>query len=190
MKKDAHQLLNELTGELKGILTTIVELKQLPPKQLNYKPSPEIWSILECVEHLNLYGDFYLPKIEQTILQSKHTEKSNYIFKSGILGNYFAKSMLPKQGVIKNKMKTFTDKNPANSNLTTICLDRFVKQIEKMIHLLEMAKTVNISKTKTAISISKLIRLKLGDTFRFNINHIHRHMFQIKNIKNSFETKI
>jgi hypothetical protein len=183
MKKDAHQLINELTNNLQEVLKVVAELKQLPLEQLNYKSSPESWSILECAEHLNLYGDFYLPEIERAILQSKFTEKNNYPFKSGILGNYFANSMLPKQGVIKNKMKTFADKNPVNSHLTTICLDRFIKQIEKMIHLLELAKSININKTKTAISISKLIRLKLGDTFRFNIYHINRHIHQIENIR-------
>ncbi len=63
-------------------------------KTLQYKS----WSILECLEHLNLYGDFYIPEIKNRIESSKTLPKEN--FKSRILGNYFAKSMLPKEKTV------------------------------------------------------------------------------------------
>ena len=43
---------------------------------------------------------------------------------------------------------------------------------------MDLSKKINISKTRTAISISKIIRLKLGDTFRFNVAHNERHLLQ------------
>jgi len=56
---------------------------------------------LECLEHLNVYDEFYLPEIEKTINSAKN--KSEFIFKSGILGNYFAESMIPKTYINKKK---------------------------------------------------------------------------------------
>jgi uncharacterized damage-inducible protein DinB len=44
--------------------------------------------------------------------------------------------------------------------------------------LLQSAREVDLNRTKTAISITKLITLKLGDTFRFVITHNERHMAQ------------
>ena len=38
------------------------------------------------------------------------------------------------------------------------------------------------TKTKTAISISKLMKLRLGDTFRFVTAHNERHLLQAENV--------
>ena len=134
--------------------------------------------MLECIEHLNLYGDFYLPEIENRIRQSKYPATSN--FKSGWLGNYFAKSMLPREKL--NKMKTFKDKNPLGSQLDKSTLDRFTQQQKKTLDLLDKARKVSLNHTKTSVSISKWITLKLGDTFRVVIYHNQRHLVQAANV--------
>lgn len=174
-------LLNDLKKRTKTAIKDVQPLKNLSLEKLNWKSTPDSWSILECLEHLNLYGDFYLPEIEQRMLSS--TLKSDDIFKSGFMGNYFAKSMLPKEPL--NKMKTFKDKNPLNSDLDSTCIDRFLLQQEKMLELLDMAQDKNLNKINTAISISKWIKLKLGDTFRIVIYHNQRHLVQAQNVLNT-----
>ncbi len=174
----ADILIDELIQIIQIQIHQAEMFKKLSIQKLNQKNNPNSWSILECIEHLNLYGTFYLPEIEKQI------EKSIYppspIFKSGILGNYFAKSMLPSKKM--KKMNTFADKNPVGSQLDESVIDRFIFQEKKMIHLLNQARNISLSKTKTAISISKWIRLRLGDTFRFVINHNTRHIAQAKQL--------
>lgn len=179
MKTIAQQLIADLTQRVEKATETVQAFHELSPEQLNFKKHPESWSILECLEHLNLYGDFYLPEMEKQILGASHQKAS--VFKSGILGNYFANLMLPGPDKIK-KMKSPKDKNPSHSELSVATIDRFLKQQEHLLGLLEMAKRVNLTKTKTAISLSKLIRLRLGDTFRFYIFHIQRHVLQAEKI--------
>lgn len=146
--------------------------------ELNYRKQPASWSVLECLEHLNLYGNFYLPEIESSIRNSK--AQANKEFKSGWLGNYFAQSMLPKTKL--NKMKTFKEMNPINRDLSREVLKTFIGQQTKLLQLLEQAQKVDLSRTKTGISISKLIRLRLGDTFRFVIYHQVRHIKQANDV--------
>ncbi|MEO5787515.1 MAG: DinB family protein [Gelidibacter sp.] len=141
---------------------------------LNWKARPNNWSILECLEHLNLYGDFYIPEINKKIESSKATSKKN--FKSGVLGNYFAKSMLPKEKL--NKMKTFKDKNPSGSTWNKTTIARFISQQEQLLNLLDKSRNIDLNKTKTARSITNLIKLKLGDTFRVIVYHNERHLVQ------------
>lgn len=145
---------------------------------LNKRSSPESWSTLECFEHLNLYGYFYLPEIEKRIQSAKTIPSS--IFKSGILGNYFAKMMLLKEKL--NKMKTFSSMNPINTSLDKNVLYTFIAQQKKTLELLERARNVNWNQVKTSISISKFIKLKLGDTFRVVIYHNYRHIVQAKKV--------
>jgi hypothetical protein len=129
---------------------------------------------------LNLYGNFYLPEIEQQILAQKNITQST-VFRSGLIGNYFANLMQVKDGKVK-KMKSPKDKNPCNSVLATTTLDRFLKQQERLITLLVQAQNIDLTKTKTAISLTPLIRLRLGDTFRFLIYHIERHVLQAERV--------
>jgi len=139
--------------------------------------------MLECLEHLNLYGDFYLPQMDSKIKGSN--TQADIEFSSGFLGNYFAKSMLPKEKL--NKMKTFKDKNPLNVKLDKSVIDKFVNQQIKLLDLLNQSRNVSLNKVKIQTSISSLLSLKLGDTFQFFINHIIRHLHQIERIKAEME---
>ena len=112
MKINQESLISDLIERTRLVLNSAEQYNQLTLEQLNYRSSNESWSILECIEHLNLYGDFYLPEIENKIIFSN--SKPAAIFKSGLLGNYFAKSLLPKEKL--NKMKTFKDKTPREND--------------------------------------------------------------------------
>ena len=79
-------------------------------------------------------------------------------------------------------MKSSKDKNPANSELTITVIERFLKQQELLKSLLIQAKSADLTKIKTAISLSKFIQLRLGDTFWFFVYHIERHIFQAERI--------
>jgi hypothetical protein len=163
----SEKLIQTLLEQTRQIINQAEKLKSYDLNTLTWKENELSWSILECLEHLNLYGDFYLPQIESKIENS--TTKNDLEFKSGILGNYFAKSMLPKEKA--NKMKTFKDKNPLNSNLDKTVIDKFINQQIKLLDLLNQSRNVSLNKVKIQTSISSLIKLKLGDTFQFFINH-------------------
>ena len=174
MKIKTQELLAGLIEKTNTNLRKVEEYMEVQDAALNHKASPEKWSVLECIEHLNLYGDFYIPEIKNYIGKSK--TQSDEIFKSGLLGNYFVKSMTPKAKL--NKMKTSADKNPGGSNLDKQVLRRFIAQQKDMLALMEQSKNISLAKTKTAISISKYLKLRLGDTFRFITAHNDRHLLQ------------
>lgn len=180
----SEKLLQTLLEQTRQILNQAEKLKSYDLHILTWKENKISWSILECLEHLNLYGDFYLPQIENKI--KNLTTKTDLEFNSGILGNYFAKSMFPKKKL--NKMKTFKDKNPLNANLDKTVIDKFINQQSKLLDLLDQSRNVSLNKVKIEISISSLIKLKLGDTFQFFINHIIRHLNQIDRIQTAMKS--
>ncbi|MFM7022373.1 MAG: hypothetical protein ACKOXB_05295 [Flavobacteriales bacterium] len=55
-------------------------------------------------------------------------------------------------------------------------------QQKQTLELLEAAGKVDLKKVKTSVSISKFIRLRLGDTFRFVIYHNQRHIAQAQKV--------
>ena len=177
MKFKVEELIAELIEQTKININKVEKYRKLSEKELNHKENSEKWSVLECIEHLNLYGEFYNPEIRKRIETSQL--KTNAIFKSGVIGNYFVKTMLPKKKL--NKMKTFEDKNPSDSSLDINVIDRFIIQQKEFLELIENSKKANLTKTKTAISISKLIKIIMGDTFRFVLAHNQRHLIQAEN---------
>lgn len=177
MKIKTTQLISELVEQTRQNMNQVEKFKQHADKDLHWRPDPESWNVLECIEHLNLYGAFYLPEIERRIKQA--VPGSAPVFKSGWLGNYFANAMKPGSGM---KIKTFKDKNTLNQKLDKSTLDTFLLQQNKLLNYLDMSRNVNLNKVSTSISISAWIKLKLGDTFRFLINHNERHIVQAKNV--------
>lgn len=179
----SEKLIQTLLEQTRQIINQVEKLKTCDLSTLTWRENAVSWSILECLEHLNLYGDFYLPQIEHNIKISK--TKPEIEFKSGFLGNYFAQSMLPKEKL--NKMKTFKDKNPLNSSLDRTVLDKCINQQIILLDLLNQSRNVSLNQVKIQTSISSLIRLKLGDTFQFFVNHIMRHLKQIDRIQEAMK---
>lgn len=176
----SEQLIQSLIEQTMQNINQVEKLKSYELQTLNWKQDTESWSILECIEHLNLYGKFYLPQIENKI-ENSHTTRIEE-FRSGILGNYFSKSMLPKKRL--DKMKTSKDKNPLHAKLDKSTIEYFINQQIKTIDLLDKSRNIDINKVKIETSISSFIKLKLGDTFLFLTNHIIRHLKQIETIEN------
>jgi len=182
-KMESEKLIQLLIEQTKEIINQVENLKNDDLKTLTWKENKTSWSVLECLEHLNLYGDFYLPEIDRKIKNSNTKKETE--FKNGFLGNYFAKSMLPKENL--NKMKTFKDKNPLNANLDKSVIDKFINQQVKLLDLLDQSRSVSLNKVRIETSISSLIKLRLGNTFQFFINHNIRHIKQIDRIQNEIK---
>ncbi|MBA5793563.1 DinB family protein [Flavobacterium sp. xlx-214] len=178
MHLNTSTLLNELKELTLAHISFAENLKSINLTILNQRLTPDSWSILECLEHLNRYGSFYHPQIEQKIASSNSKPQS--VFKPGWLGNYFANAMLPKEKL--NKMKTFKSLNPINSVLNQKTITTFLTQQNQLLNILTNAEKVNLNSLRITTSISSIIKLKLGDTLRVIIYHNKRHIVQAQKV--------
>jgi hypothetical protein len=78
----SEKLIQSLLEQTIQIINHAEELKSYDLNTLTWKENEISWSILECLEHLNLYGDFYLPQIQSKLENS--TTKADIEFRSGI----------------------------------------------------------------------------------------------------------
>ena len=149
---------------------------QNQPENVLLKPSlTGGWSIAQCLDHLNSYGDYYLPRL-RNVMQMEKT--SDTLFKSGWLGNYFTKTMEPSE----KKYKAIKGHIPVKDLNATRVVAKFIDQQEELLLLLREAANGNLNR-RIPITISPLIRLKAGDIFRFLIAHNERHVQQaLKNL--------
>ncbi len=175
--RSTTELLTRLTERTRHNLAAGQYLLALDQPALHQRPRPDAWNALQCLAHLNHYGDYYLPEIRQRIRQSKFRQAQD-TFTSSRLGNYFAASMKPSETM--RKISTFKRADPVNfdrkPDLTVI--HEFIRQQEELLELLALAARVDLTRTKTGISITNLIKLRLGDTLRVVIYHNWRHVEQ------------
>ncbi|MEQ9186281.1 MAG: DinB family protein [Cryomorphaceae bacterium] len=169
------ELIHDLSERTKRLIDRANEYMHNDVSLLNQRPEENAWSVLECLEHLNLYGDFYLPEIAHRIHSAKKIE-GDPDFKSGWFGERTVTGMLPKEDKV-SKMRTFKNKTPNPSALSIATIDRFIEQQETMLRLLQEAKNVRLNRVKTDITLP-LIRFYLGTTLRFVIYHNQRHLWQ------------
>ncbi len=176
----SNELLSQLQADTRQLISFANFLQKEPPGLLIQNPSAGKWSVAQVIEHLNSYGCYYLPEIEKALL-TNNTPPSIH-FKSGWLGNYFTNLMLPgKEGKIANKMQSPKDHRPTNHAPVAEVLERFLIHQQQLLDLLEKARSKNIGMIRVPISLTRLIKLKCGDCFRFLIAHQQRHFYQIKN---------
>ncbi|MBZ5859493.1 DinB family protein [Flavihumibacter profundi] len=176
-------LLRELSNESLVLLEDITQIaEQTSPDLLETNDGPGRWNTLQVLEHLNSYYRYYLPLMEHKMeLSTKHAQP---LFKPGWLGDYFTRSMLPKNGTISNKMKAVKSHSPNPKLNSSHVIGEFLQWQRKLVHLLHLAERCDLNAIRIPISISPFIKLKLGDVFRFIIAHNQRHQVQIGKLLN------
>ncbi|MBP7408053.1 MAG: DinB family protein [Flavobacteriales bacterium] len=184
MKSEEH--IDLIRAQIVEVIDQVRHLKERDRSYLSWKNDPSTWSILECLEHLNLYGDFYLPAIEEALNGAHPTPAKE--FTPGLIGGYLARSVLPREKL--NKMKTFPDKDPSNTRLGYEVIDRFLVQQEQLIVLLDRARSADLSRVRVRTFLSRFLKLKLGDIFQFMINHALRHLRQIERVQERMDPEI
>jgi len=156
----------------------------LSENQLNWRPNAQTWSCLEIFAHLNGYASFYHAAFNKKIEITRFRTPSAQ-FSSSPLGRSAWQSMkLGKEKNIKRRFNAPKDYNPTVTpslvNETTL-LD-FQNHQKELLNILEKSVAVNLRKVKVPISISKIVRLRLGDAFLFVAYHNERHMQQALNL--------
>ncbi|WP_300597939.1 DinB family protein [Niabella sp.] len=176
MTIQSQPLLDALTGLSKEHIRFAETLHTLPDTTLTRRPASGGWNALECIEHLNRYSAYYLDAIQTCIRNAR--SKPSAAYKPGRLGNYFSKVIHPDTSV--KTMKTPRPMNTQDASLDRSVLTTFIHNQQQLTELLKKAQQVDLGKEKTGTSLSKLIRLKLGDTLRFVVYHNERHARQAK----------
>ena len=63
-KIETSVLLNDLKSITEFCIKESKRFLSKNEEKLNYKPNPETWSVLQCLDHLNQYAEYYIPEME------------------------------------------------------------------------------------------------------------------------------
>ncbi|TAH41579.1 MAG: DinB family protein [Bacteroidetes bacterium] len=180
-------MLNDKIKRLQNIKSLVEEsFGKLSIQQLSKKPSPEKWSIAECLQHLITSNETYFPVLDKLAIGYIPTfwEKNNPFSRS------IGKNMVDSLGVVVKKKfkspKLFLPKKikfPENI-VSSFCghQDHLIEKMEKLRHL--EGKKVIISSP-----VSPLITLPLTDCLEVLTGHEERHFNQAMSVLNLIISK-
>ncbi len=179
------QLIEELTRITQANLDQIKKhFSHLNEEQKNWRSDENSWSISDIFAHLNEYANYYHPTFLAKIEKTKYTEPKD-VFVPSPLGRSAWKSMkLGNAQNVKRKFKSPKQYNPLlhPEIVKGNDIENFADTQRDMLTIIERASKVNLRKVKIPISISKIVRLRLGDALLFVVYHNERHLQQALNI--------
>ena len=182
----AHALQTRLTA----ILQTVErEFAALSDEQLRWKPSPQSWSILECLQHLNLAERYYIRNIQHKVdaLGLLQTQPNDQRLESDFVGKIMlyvvdpqVKIKLPAPGMIRPR--------PAQDLLPADVMAQFI-DLQTLLHtLLNKAVYLDWNTGKVMTLFGNWLKLRLGDAFLMLVAHTERHINQAMRVKAEMAT--
>lgn len=171
-KKDLLQKLEDVVEQ--HVADAVALFQNRDDEFLNRPSATGGWSIAQCLDHLNSYGHYYLPRMREKLRTAPTAGKEG--FTSTWMGAYFTKMMDPETG--KRKYKAFKGHIPPSELDSAAVVGEFIRQQEELLYLLRDALNKDLDAIRIPVSILPFIRMKVGDVFQFLIAHNERHMQQ------------
>lgn len=160
------------------------EFSKLSSDQLNTKPAADKWSISECLAHLNLTLNIYIPQMKKVVehKESYGIQKENFSYSA--IGKLAVKSMQPKaDNVIGFKMKTFKRLNPERSAIDAqTTMSEFLAFQNQTIEIIHGLKNTSLTKPKIVTTVGPILKMGIGDALHFMVAHNQRHIVQAQKV--------
>ena len=166
-------------------LTALIEKEfgNLNLIQLNWKLSPEQWSIGQCLDHIIVSNGKYLPLLK-TIFEGKN--KTTFWEKNNPLCNYTGRQMIKTLG--KNVIKKYKSPRlffPSESTISQNIISDFKTRQSEIFSLFIELEKEKYSEYVITSPVASLITLKLHDLIELIIVHEERHIDQALRVKNN-----
>src|ERR1051325_1418526 len=151
----------------------------LTPSQLNWKPSPERWSVAQCFEHLLTSNKGFFPRIDGVLAGIKPTFWQRMPVVPGLAGRLLIKSLDPKS---TRKIKAPKKFQPAQSDISASVLDDFVEQQTNIVEKMKATEHLDLEKIIITSPVAAAITYSMMDAYRVIVVHERRHFEQARRV--------
>ena len=153
----------------------------LNPDQLNWQPQPSAWSIGQCLEHLCITNEVYLPPISSS-LRGKPISAVQDIA-PGWLGRWFIANYIEPSA---NTRRARAPKKivPA-ARIESSVLDRFLRSNQALRELIQLARDHDVNRIRFRNPFIPVIRFTVGTGLEVISRHERRHLLQAERVKES-----
>ena len=151
----------------------------LTTEQLNWKPRPDVWSVGQCLQHLCIGNEVYLPPLTDALTAGRRAvvdEVTPGPFGRWFIRNYIAPSPATKRARAPRKIAPGADVEAG-------ILDRFLRSNDAVRALIGRARDYDVNRIRFKNPFVPLLRFTVGTGFEILSKHEQRHLLQAERIR-------
>jgi len=153
-------------------------VKGLNPEQLNWRPRPDAWSAGQCLEHLQITNEVYLPAISIALEgqdRSPVPEIALSRFSRWFIRNYIAPNPGGARAQAPKKIQPAKQVDPA-------ILDAFLRSNQTVRDMVARASAYNVNTIRFKNPFIPLLRFTVGTGLEIVTQHQSRHLLQAEGV--------
>lgn len=171
------RVVDELEAELNEATERARRLvESTEPRLFTVRPDVSSWSAAECLSHLSISTEEFLPVLRQAIEDARRRNlKPEAKASMDLFGRLMRWFLEPP---VRQKVKTAARFVPKAVRAKAEALNEFVSQQRQLVELLRSAGDLPLSKVKIVSPFDKRVRYNLYSAFRVIAAHQRRHLWQ------------
>jgi DinB family protein len=148
-------------------------------EQLNWKPTEDVWSIGQCLQHLYVANEVYLPAIAHALDDRSPSPVQDIT--PGWFGRWFIRTYIEPSS--RGKRARAPRKIAPAKRIDPAVVDLFVRSNNVARDLVRRAGQYNINRIRFASPFIPLLRFSVGTGLEIVWRHQRRHLLQAERIK-------
>jgi DinB superfamily len=153
--------------------------KGLTPERLNWKPRPDVWSVGQCLQHLCVGNELYVPAMAEALSGKRQAvvqEITPGPFGRWFIRNYIEPSPATKRARAPRKIAPSAD-------VEADVLARFLRSNDAIRALMDRARNYDVNRIRFKNPFVPLPLFTVGTGFEILSKHEQRHLLQGERIR-------
>jgi len=174
----------QLEERLNAVLDTVErEFRPLTDEQLHRKPASQPWSIVDCLQHLNLAERFYIRNLQHKVdaLGLIQTQPTDQTLKAGLAGRLLRKAVDP-QGSLPLPPPPLTTPRTESLSAPDV-VAQFVELQQLLKQLLDRATYLDWNGSQMPTLYGNWLKVNVGDALLMVVARTERYVNQAMRVK-------
>lgn len=170
-------MLEEIETELDDATKRAWQLvRTTDPRLFTVRPNSASWSAAECISHLSISTEMFLPVLRKAIDDAKTKGlKSDRKPSMDVLGRLLKWFLEPP---IRKRVRTAAPFVPRSVRAKAEAFGEFSSLQSKLVELVQEASGLDLKKMKIVSPFDKRVKYNVYSAFRILVAHQRRHLWQ------------
>jgi hypothetical protein len=153
----------------------------LSQEQLNWKAAPDTWSIGQCLQHLYIANDVYLPPIAKALEGQAHSPVHDIT--PGWVARWFIRNYIEPSS--EGRRARAPRKIDPGERIDPSILDLFLRSNATARDLVRRASAHDVNRIRFRNPFIPLVRATVGTGLEIVSRHERRHLLQAERVRQS-----
>jgi hypothetical protein len=155
--------------------------KALTAAQLNWRPRPDAWSIGQCLQHLCVTNEVYLPAISTSLEDRRRSRVQEIV--PGWFGRWFIRKFIAPSS--EGSRTSAPQKIVPDDQVEPSILESFLQSNRAARELIYRASDYDVNRIRFKNPFIPMLRFTAGTGLEIISKHQSRHLLQAERVRQS-----